>query len=88
MKFIWSLAAFALTSVEAFKKAPGNSPCRGPGGVGNKVNNRGADEINEDEFKAFCEAEPNCNGFAHSPAVNEGECLLHGPGLAGTCSDG
>ena len=86
MKLIWSLTTLAI-SAEAFQKAPGNGSCRGPGGVNDKVNNRFADEIDEDECKAYCEAEPNCNGYAHSAAINEGDCILHGPGLAGTCSD-
>merc|ERR1719469_330769 len=87
MKSIWSLATIVLSVAEAFQKAPGNGSCRGPGGVSDKVNNRYADEIDKDECEAYCAAEPNCNGYAHSPALNEGDRILHGPGLAGTCSD-
>lgn len=84
---IYILSTFLAATTDGFQRAPGNGPCRGPGGVLDKVNNRGADEISETECRAYCEAEPNCNGFGHTAAINEGECILHGPGLDGTCSD-
>lgn len=81
----FSLAA--VPSIDALERVAGNGPCRGIGGALDKVNNRHAYEIDFDECKAYCEAEPNCKGMSHSAAINEGDCVLHGPDLDGTCSD-
>jgi len=62
-------------------------PCRGPGGVNDKVNHRSAIEHSQEECEAECSALDNCVGFSYCAVCNGGECILHGEGLDGTCSD-
>jgi len=87
MKFCTLAIASLAVSIEAFQQAPGNGPCRGIGGPLDKVNNRYATEIDFDDCKSYCKAEEQCNAITHTKEINEGECILHGPGLDGTCSD-
>jgi len=64
-------------------------PCRGPGGVNDKVNSRSAKEYARQMCEDACDniAEDKCVGYAYCQGCNGGECVLYGPGLDGTCTD-
>ena len=66
---------------------PQVGPCRGPGGVNDKVNNRHAAIFSLQACEDACTDLPACVGYAHCSVCNSGECILYGPGVDGTCSD-
>lgn len=74
-------------TVGARYEAPLVGPCRGPGGVNDKVNSRSAVEHTQKMCEDACDALTNCVGYAYCGECNGGECLLYGPGVDGTCSD-
>ena len=62
-------------------------PCRGPGGVNDKVNGRFAIEHTIEKCQTACDDTFDCIGYAYCSVCNGGECILYGAGLDGTCSD-
>lgn len=60
--------------------------CRGPGGGNDKINSKFVHERDQATCKADCDAEPHCVGYTYHPTANGGECMVHGPGMAGSCS--
>jgi len=50
------------------------------------INGRFADGIEEEDCRHLCASTKTCNGFAHSSAYNNGECILYGPDLDGACT--
>jgi len=69
----------------------GKGPCRGPGGVNDKVNSMSAVEHTQEMCEKACddrrEDEAPCLGYAYCHDCNGGECILYGPNLAGVCTD-
>jgi hypothetical protein len=61
--------------------------CRGPGGVNDKVNSKIIHQTPLEDCKKYCEEEAHCVAYAYHPEANGGECLVHGSGMAGSCSD-
>lgn len=62
-------------------------PCRGPGGVNDKINSRMAIENTKEECNTACIDLLACVGYSYCSNCNGGECILYGPGVDGTCSD-
>merc|ERR1712224_102298 len=68
-------------------QAPMEGACRGPGGKDDKVESKYVHERSADACRQDCDNEIRCAGYAYHPAANGGECLVFGPGMAGSCSD-
>mmetsp|Transcript_14444 Transcript_14444/g.21507 ORF Transcript_14444/g.21507 Transcript_14444/m.21507 type:complete len:479 (-) Transcript_14444:420-1856(-) len=62
-------------------------PCRGPGGVNDKVNSRAAIETTQAACQEACVDLEACVGYAYCSNCNGGECILYGPGVDGSCTD-
>jgi hypothetical protein len=77
------VARFFPNAVEGYSSLPGT--CRGPGGNDeNKVNSKSKGGLTLEECKQECDSNAGlCKGFAYSTT----ECLIYGPGFAGSCSD-
>jgi len=61
--------------------------CRGPGGELDKVNSKFIHERSAAACAQDCDDEPHCVGYSYHPTANGGECIAHGPGMAGVCSN-
>jgi len=68
--------------------------CRGPGGVSDRINGMSAVEHTQLMCEEACDSRmemdengSHCKGYSYCSGCNQGECLLFGPGLDGTCSD-
>jgi len=66
---------------------PMTGACRGPGGIHDKVNSRHATEKSQSDCEDACSALAACVGYAHCEDCNNGECILYGAGVDGTCSN-
>lgn len=66
---------------------PMDGVCRGPGGDTDKINSRHVKERSSSDCRKDCDAMTHCKGYSYHPEANGGECILHGPGMAGSCSD-
>lgn len=81
-----SILLFLSIQVQAF--GPDQiGPCRGPGGINDKVNSRSAVEKTKTDCQQACADLQHCVGYAYCSVCNGGECILYGPGLDGSCSD-
>jgi hypothetical protein len=65
----------------------GVGACRGNGGVNDKVNNKYVYGETKENCEAECDAEDDCVGYGYSVSQNGGACMIHGPNVAGSCSD-
>jgi hypothetical protein len=74
------------SSIEGYG-SPYVGPCRGPGGENDKVNSRHAGDMTRDQCQDACSALSACVGYAYCESCNNGECVLYGSRLDGTCSD-
>jgi hypothetical protein len=72
-------------AAEGYSSLPG--ACRGPGKKPQKVNSKYKTSMTLAECKQECDSNAGqCKGFAYNPTANNGECLIYGPGFAGSCS--
>jgi hypothetical protein len=65
---------------------PHDGVCRGLGGADDKLISKYVHERTIDACRADCDDEPDCTGFSYHPTANGGQCMVHGPGMAGKCS--
>ena len=64
--------------------------CRGNGGSSDKVNSKYKLGLTQAECETECDSISTCLGYAYQTGASDvasAYCLIHGPGLAGTCSD-
>ena len=64
--------------------------CRGNGGSSDKVNSKYKLGLTQAECETECDSITTCLGYAYQTGASDvasAYCLIHGPGLAGSCSD-
>ena len=64
--------------------------CRGNGGSSDKVNSKYKLGLTQAECETECDSISTCLGYAYQTGASDvasAYCLIHGPGLAGSCSD-
>jgi hypothetical protein len=64
--------------------------CRGNGGSSDKVNGMYAQGLSQRECEQECDNDATCIGYAFQVSkagASDAWCLIHGPGIAGSCSD-
>ena len=64
--------------------------CRGNGGSSDKVNSKYKLGLTQAECETECDSIATCLGYAYQTGASDvasAYCLIHGPGLAGSCSD-
>jgi hypothetical protein len=62
--------------------------CRGPGGANDKVESKHKGSTTLAECQQECDDNSaSCKGYAYNAAAHGGDCIIYGPGFAGSCSD-
>lgn len=85
--FMVALGILTPVAIAHTYHGPTAGACRGIGGVNDKINSKHVNERNLSTCQEDCDAEPQCKGFSFHPTANLGECIVYGPGMAGSCSD-
>ena len=64
----------------------GNGGCRGNGGSSDHVNHKYASGMSQEQCQTECDTDSDCSGYAYSATTQSGQCIIYGPGMAGTCT--
>ena len=91
--FLIGSSLTAVSAAGAGYTSIGAGACRGNAGANDKVNSRMLKPVaTEATCEAHCDAIPAdgsdgiCAGFSYETSASDQECILYGPGMAGSCA--